>query len=136
VLALLRAEAENPAEFLCLAHGDWYAQSVWYGDQGPRLFDFRHGGFRHALLDLAAWEWRCGIHVGVAEHLVEEYLGELGRLGADRGGRFSQAHARARAWMALWHVARGERGLLVRRQLLQAATEPDLEPLKGLAELI
>ena len=136
VLDLLREEMENPGEFLCLSHGDWRASSVWYGDAGPRLLDFRRGAFRHALLDLAAWELRCGWHVEAAECLWREYKGELDRLGADRGPRFSEAHARARAWMGLWHLAQGERDAPVRRLLLQAADSPDLEGLIDLAGLL
>ncbi len=133
VLGILRAEMESPGEFLCLTHGDWYARSAWYGDSGPRLLDFRAGAYRHALLDLAAWEWRCGVHDAAAGRLVQEYLGELSRLGADRGGRFEEALARARAWMGLWHLGRGERGPLVRRLLERAAGRPELG---GLAEVV
>lgn len=132
VLARLSAEMANPAEFLCLTHGDWYANSVWYGDAGPRLLDFRQGAYRHALLDLAAWEWRCGAHVSAAESLVTEYQGELERLGADRGERFAYAHACARAWVALHHLAQGERGPLLRRLLIGASGAQALAPLEEL----
>ncbi|HTB22235.1 MAG TPA: hypothetical protein VK914_05980 [bacterium] len=136
VLDTLSAEMESPLEFLSLTHGDWHATNVWYGDQGPRLLDFRRGSFRHALLDLAAWEWRCGMHVAAAENLWREYKNELARLGADRGERFSEAHARARGWMGLWHLSHGERGPLVRRLLSQAAERPDLAPLAELAGMV
>lgn len=135
-LGILSAEMEAPAEFLCLTHGDWNANSVWYGDVGPRLMDFRRGAYRHALLDLAAWEWRCGAHGVAAESLWRQYKGELERLGADRGERFPEAHARARAWIALWHFGQGERGPLMRRLLAQAAVSPDLAALGELTRLL
>jgi len=137
VLALIQGEMAAPAEFLGLTHGDWYAKSVWYGDVGPRLLDFRRGAFRHALLDLAAWEWRCGEHGVAAESLCREYKNELERLGADRGERFAEAHARARAWIGLWHFAQGDRGPRIQRLLLQAASgASDLAPLADLAGLL
>jgi hypothetical protein len=136
VLNLLHEEMLSPREFLCLGHGDWSASSVWYGDAGPRFLDFRRACFRHALLDLAAWEWRCAANPPVRETLWREYLEELGRLGADRGPRFAQALARARAWMALEHLAWGERSPTVRTLLLDGAAEPGLEPLAVLAELL
>ena len=136
LLGELSAEMASPREFLCLTHGDWDANSVWYGNAGPRLMDFRRGGYRHALLDLAAWEWRSAAHAGAAESLWREYLGELERLGAERGDRFGQAHARARAWMGLEHLARGEHSPAVQSLLLQASIEDGLEPLAGVAALI
>lgn len=136
VLARLQREMLDPGEFLCLTHGDWTASSIWYGDVGPRFLDFRHGAYRHALLDLAAWEWRCFAQPTARETLWREYLEELNRLGADRGPRFAEAHSLARAWMALEHLAWGERSPAVQGLLKEAATEPGLEPLAALAELL
>jgi hypothetical protein len=136
VLDVVQEEMLDPAEFLSLTHGDWNASSVWYGDQGPRLLDFRDGGYRHSLLDLSAWEWRCGAHAGAAEGLWREYKGELERLGAERGDRFGQAHARARAWMALKRLSLGERTPEVQGLLVQAAGEKDLSALKDVANLL
>lgn len=134
VLARLRAEMTDPAEFLCYTQGDWNAGSVWYGDVGPRFLDFRQGAYRHALLDLAAWEWRCLARPHAHETLWREYLEELERLGAGRGPRFGEAHALARAWMGLEHLAQGGRGPAVGGLLRLAAAEPGLEPLAALAE--
>jgi hypothetical protein len=135
VLERLHREMLDPAEFLCLSHGDWTASSIWYGDVGPRFLDFRTGAYRHALLDLAAWEWRCWPQAQARETLWREYLEELNRLGADRGPRFTEAHAMARAWMALEHLAWGERSPSVQGLLREAAAEPGLEPLAELAGL-
>ena len=59
VLDLLADEMRQPYEFLTLTVGDWKAQGLWYGDQGPRLLSLEQGAYRHALLDMAAWELRC-----------------------------------------------------------------------------
>lgn len=136
VLKCLAGEMIDPGEFLCLTHGDWSASSVWYGDSGPRLLDFRNGSYRHALQDLAAWEWRCSANAPAADSLWHEYKGELERLGAERGERFDQAHARARAWIALQHLALGERSPAVQSLLRLAAKEADLAALGDLAELL
>lgn len=135
-LRRLAGEMLDPAEFLTLTHGDWTASSVWYGDAGPRFLDFRAGAFRHALQDLAAWEWRCWANPTALETLWREYLEELNRMGADRGPRFGEAHAMARAWMALEHLGWGERTPTVQGMLRDAAQEPGLEPLASIADLI
>lgn len=103
---------------------------------GPRFLDLRSGAYRHALLDLAAWEWRCLANPPAHETLWREYIEELNRLGADRGPRFPQAHARARAWMALEHLARGERSPAVQGLLRLAAPQAGLGALAGVAEQI
>ncbi len=136
VLQRLQREMRDPGEFLCLTHGDWTASSVWYGDPGPRFLDFRQGAYRHALLDLAAWEWRCLADSGAHETLWREYKEELDRLGAERGPRFAEAHALARAWMALEHLAWGERSPLVQGLLKEASLEPGLEPLREVEALL
>jgi hypothetical protein len=136
VLQCLAGEMLDPGEFLCLTHGDWTASSVWYGDSGPRLLDFRNGSYRHALQDLSAWEWRCGVDSPAAVSLWREYKGELERLGADRGDRFGQAHARARAWVALHHLAQGERSTAVQSLLDLAADGDGLDSLKRVAEIL
>jgi hypothetical protein len=135
-LAGIQEEMSAPAEFLCLTHGDWNANSVWYGDAGPRLLDFRNGAFRHALLDLAAWEWRCLGHPAAADSLWREYKGELERLGADRGERFNLAYSRARAWMALRHFADGEHTPDVQTLLVLASEEKELVQLQDVASLL
>jgi hypothetical protein len=135
-LTLIQDEMADPAEFLCLTHGDWTASSVWYGDVGPRLLDFRNGAFRHALQDLAAWEWRCAANTSARETLWREYLEELERLGAERGPRVDEALARARAWMALEHLARGEHSPAVQTLLREAAEEPGLGDLARAADLL
>lgn len=130
----LARDMADPAEFLCLTHGDWTADSLWYGDAGPRFLDFRHGGYRHCLLDLAAWEWRCHGHAGARETLWREYLAELERLGAERGPRAAEARLQALAWMALEHLAWGERSPALRGLLAEAAAGPGLGPLADLAK--
>jgi hypothetical protein len=134
VLDLLAGEMAQPYEFLTLTLGDWEAKGLWYGDQGPRLLSLEKAGFRHALLDLAAWEHRCHANAPAWETLKREYLTELSRLGADRGDRFDQALARARAWMALWHLGAGGPG--VQALLGLAATDPELEPLGRVIALL
>jgi hypothetical protein len=136
VLERLRIEMTDPSEFLCLTHGDWDASSVWYGDQGPRFLDFRQGAYRHALLDLAAWERRCLGNAPAHETLWREYLEELARLGAGRGPRFAEAHALARAWMGLEHLARGERSPAVQGLLRASSAEAGLEPLQAILEAL
>jgi hypothetical protein len=132
-LDAIAKELADPGEFLTLTHGDWSAQSLWYGDAGPRFLDFRQGAYRHALLDLAAWEARCSANETVADGLWREYREEWVRLGADRGERFMGALACARAFIALEHFARGERLPFVQKFLEEASQEADLESLQGLA---
>lgn len=136
LLATLQDEMAEPAEFLTLTHGDWDACKVWYGDAGPRFLDFCNGGFRHALLDLVAWERRCAGHPAASETLWREYMQELDRLGAARGPRFIQAHARARAWMGLHRLAQGD-DLAGGRHLLRLAVDEDeLKPLQAVLDLL
>jgi hypothetical protein len=132
-LDAVQFELNEGHEFLALTHGDWDAKSVWYGDAGPRFLDFRGGAFRHALLDLAAWELPFGGNEAVAEVLWREYRDEWARLGADRGERFMEALAHARAFMALKHLMKGGMTPDVKRMLGQAAQEPGLEILGDLA---
>jgi hypothetical protein len=135
-LDLIQGELADPKEFLVLTHGDWSARSLWYGDLGPRFLDFRLGAFRHGLLDLAAWEARCAANEATAEVLWREYREEWTRLGADRGERFLPALACARAFIALEHLARGERLPFMRGFLNVAGQEAGLEALQGLAQAL
>jgi hypothetical protein len=136
VLGLLADEMRLPYEFLTLTAGDWEAKGLWYGDQGPRLLSLESGAYRHALLDLAAWELRCHGNEPAWETLDREYLSELDRLGADRGDRFGQALGRARAWMALWHLAAGTRAPGMQAMLALAAQDPELEALGRVISLL
>ena len=136
VLELLVGEMSQPYEFLSLTVGDWRAQGLWYGDPGPRLLSLERAGYRHSLQDLAAWELRCHDNPAARETLHREYLGELKRLGADRGDRFDQALGRARAWVALWHLGQGEGGPGLRALLDRAAQDPELASLAQVAALI
>ncbi len=115
-------ELGEPREFLALTHGDWKATSLWYGDAGPRFLDFRFGAYRHALLDVAAWEACCWAGPATATALWTEYQEELARLGADRSDRFKEAYAAARAFIALGRLAAGDHSAVV-QGLLQAAAE-------------
>ena len=135
-LALLQDEMADPREFLVLTHGDWEARSLWYGDPGPRFLSFGNGAFRHALQDLAAWELRCLANEPAWDTLCREYLAELERLGADRGPRYGQAQARARGWMALWHLAQGRHTPGVKGMLDLASQDPMLGPLAQVAALL
>ena len=133
-LDLIQIELTDPGEFLTLTHGDWQARSLWYGDAGPRFLDFRNGAFRHALLDLAAWEARCYANQDAAEILWREYREEWARLGADRGERFLEARARAKAFIALEHLIHGEHQPWMQDFLKAAAEEAGLAPLALIAE--
>ena len=126
----IQAAIADPGPFLALTHGDWGAVNVWYGDAGPRKLDFGNGNFRHALLDLTAWEARLGLDS--AGDLWREYFGELERQGFGGLEGFGEAHAHARAWMALKLIAEGRRSDGV-RDLLQAASRR--EGLEALAEV-
>ena len=135
-LALLQDEMADPREFLVLTHGDWDARSLWYGDPGPRFLSFGNGAFRHALQDLAAWELRCLANAPAWDTLCKEYLAELERLGAERGPRTKQAHARARGWMGLWHLGQGRRIPGVKGLLELASQDPGMAPLSKVAGLL
>ncbi len=131
-LSQVAQELANPQEFLTLTHGDWMAQSLWYGDAGPRFLDFRNGAYRHALLDLAAWEARCAANEPIADALWREYQEEWARLGAGRAERFLPALACARAFIALERLSKGEHSPVVQSLLLAAAEEPGLGALAGI----
>lgn len=133
-LDLIQVELTDPGEFLTLTHGDWQARSLWYGDAGPRFLDFRNGAFRHCLLDLAAWEARCYANQDAAEVLWREYREEWARLGADRGERFLNARACAKAFIALEHLTHGEHQPWMQEFLRAASEEPGLAILAGIAE--
>lgn len=133
-LDAIHVELVDPGEFLTLTHGDWQARSLWYGDAGPRFLDFRNGAFRHALLDLAAWEARCWANQDAAEVLWREYREEWSRLGADRGERFLSARACAKAFIALEHLAHGEHQPWMQDFLKSAADEPGLSGLAQIAD--
>ena len=133
-LDAIQVELIDPGEFLTLTHGDWQARSLWYGDAGPRFLDFRNGAYRHALLDLAAWEARCYANQDAAEVLWREYREEWSRLGADRGERFLPARACAKAYIALEHLAHGEHQPWMQDFLRNAADEPGLSGLAQIAE--
>ncbi len=133
-LDAVQIELNDPGEFLTLTHGDWQARSLWYGDAGPRFLDFRNGAYRHALLDLAAWEARCHANQDAAEVLWREYREEWARMGADRGERFLPARACAKAFIALEHLAHGEHQPWMQDFLRSAAEEPGLSALAGIAE--
>lgn len=130
----VQRELTDPGEFLALTHGDWKAQSVWYGDAGPRFLDFRHGAFRHALLDVAAWEARCWSNERTAESLWREYQEELARVGSDRAERFMEAYACARAFVGLGRLASGEHSATVQGLLKAASQEAGLEALAKIAD--
>ena len=132
-LSQVQQELANPQEFLTLTHGDWTAQSLWYGDAGPRFLDFRNGAYRHALLDLAAWEARCAPNEQIADALWREYQEEWARLGADRAERFLPALACARAFIALERLAHGEHSPVVQGLLAAASREAGLEALASVS---
>lgn len=133
-LDAIQVELIDPGEFLTLTHGDWQARSLWYGDAGPRFLDFRNGAYRHALLDLAAWEARCHANQDAAEVLWREYREEWARLGADRGERFLPARACAKAFIALEYLAHGERLPWMQDFLRSSAEEPGLSGLEKIAD--
>jgi hypothetical protein len=135
-LEAVEGELADPQEFLTLTHGDWEARSLWYGDAGPRFLDFKRGAYRHALLDLAAWESRCSANPDASEILWREYNEEWARLGAERGERFMPAFACARAFIALQQLAQGQHTPAVQRFLRDASQEAGLQALAKVAERI
>lgn len=136
-LLSVRQEYLDPAEYLCLTHGDLIDSPVWYGDAGPRLLDFRQGAYRHALLDLVSWAFVLGLDDPARmEKLRGDYLAELERLNPRWNARFEPAAARVLAWIALQRLARGLDPARDLAALLAAATEPGLEALAKLAEAV
>ncbi len=137
VIQELRSEYLDPAEYLCLTHGDLMDGSVWYGDAGPRLLNFKRGAYRHALVDLVGWAFVLGPKaVEQMEKLRSDYLQEIERLNARWSDRFEVAAARILAWLALGRLARGLDLPRARAALLAAATEPDLQSLAKVANAI
>lgn len=130
----LKSEHLDPAEFLCLTHGRLLEQGLWYGDQGPRLFGFQQGCYRHALLDVACWELLPGWDPAQREGFKARYRQELALLGAKWEDRFDASYWRSAAYLALNILAKGGDAPALATEMLSRSAK--MEGLEALSRLL